>query len=855
MRTLIQNCKYVIRVLLKAPLLTFSAILILGIGIGANTALFTVINALLIEQLPVEDPDRLVLFEVSAPENFEYGSTSGSTKVDSSGRLRLTAFTHPSFIRFRENAQGIADVFAFSPLTLNVNADGSSDVVEGQIASGNYYTGLRLQAVVGRTITDADDTPSAPPVAVISHRYWHQRFGGSPSVIGKQLTINNTPFTVIGVTPANFNGTGEVGSAQDLTIPLGSESKIQSDPKESQLHRPDNWWLVVMARLSSGTTIEQATAKLNTVFQQSVIEQGATRQITTLEPQNYPLLKLKIGSRGQVDVREEYAPSLSLLVGGLSVVLLIVCISVANLQFSRRADQGREIATRLALGASRWQIVRQMLIESVVLAGIGGGLGILFAIWIKEVLLSVEDWGGGDLNALNTKLDWRVLSFTALLSIATGIICGVLPAWKSANTDANILLNLRSGARVTSRSLLSRVLIVTQIALSLALAIGAGLFFQTLYNLKRTDTGFNAHNLLLVDISPESNGYEAKELEQLYPALIERFNTIPGVSAATISRIPLLANTRFARSVYLRDALQATPDANGRIPASGSVYVNYGYENFLDVMQIPLLQGRPLERHDDSNSPAVVIVSETFAKRFFPNESAIGKRFTFNVKKPDAIEIVGIAKDTKYDMQRREIRPMVYLPWRQGMDQMFRGTIELRTSKDPYSIVADVRRAVYDVDKNLPVSNIRTQEEQADKTLHAERLFARILGLFAAFTLLLTAIGLYGVLAYSVKRRTNEIGLRMALGADRAAVLKMIIRQGIVVTLIGLSLGSIISYVAEIYLEKTIKLSSMLYGVKVHDLSTYIVVACTMFIVALVACWFPARRATQIDPIRALRNE
>jgi len=864
MRTLMQNFKYGLRVLLKTPVLTFSAILILGIGIGANTALFTVMNALLIEQLPVEDPDKLVLFEVSAPEKFDYGSTSGSTKVDSSGRLRLTAFTYQSFIRFRENSAGLADVFAFSPLTLNVNVDGSADVVEGQLASGNYYTGLRLRAVVGRTITDDDDTPSAAPVAVISHRYWHQRFGGGPSVIGKQLTINNTAFTVIGVTPANFNGTGEVGSAQDITIPLAWEPKIQSDPKQSQMYGRDNWWLRIMARLGPGATIEQANVKLNTVFQQSVIEDRAALQIEAqkkgdtpteaLEPQYYPLLQLKTGSRGQVDVREEYAPSLSLLLGGLMVVLLIVCISVANLQFSRRADQQREIATRLALGASRWQIVRQMLIESVVLASIGGALGIVFAIWIKEVLLRVEDWGGGDLNALNTSLDWRVLGFTASLSIATGVVCGVVPAWKSANTDTKILLNLRSGgARVTSRGLLSRVLIITQIALSLALAIGAGLFFQTLYNLKRTETGFNAHNLLLVDISPESNGYEAEELAKLYPDLIERFNTIPGVNV-TISRIPLLANTRFGRSVYLHEALQATPDANGRIPASGSVYVNYVYENFLDVMQIPLLQGRPLERHDDSASSAVAIVSETFAKRFFP-ESAIGKRFTFNVKKPDSIEIVGIAKDTKYDMQRREIRPMVYLPWRQGMDQMFPATIELRTSNDPYSIVPDVRRAVYDIDKNLPVSNIRTQEEQADKTLHAERLFARILGLFAVFALLLTAIGVYGVLAYSVKRRTNEIGLRMALGADRAAVLKLIIRQGIMVTLVGLALGLILSYLSEMYLEKTIKLSSMLYGVKTHDLSTYIAVACIMFVVALVACWFPARKATKIDPIRALRVE
>ena len=311
MRTLIQNLKYGLRVLLKAPVLTFSAILILGIGIGANTALFTVMNAVLIEQLPVEDPERLVLFEVSAPENFDYGSTSGSTKVEN-GRLRLTAFTYQSFTRFRENAEGLADVFAFSPLTLNVNADGRSDVVEGQVASGNYYTGLRLHAIVGRTITDEDDTPAAPPVAVLSHRFWHQRFGGDPGVIGKQITLNNTPFTVIGVTPANFNGTGEVGSAHDITIPLSWEPKIQSDPKQSQIYGPGNWWLRIMARLAPGATIEQATAKLNTVFQHSVIEHRTARQIDAqtkgdtpikpLESQHYPLLKVKTGSRGQVDV-------------------------------------------------------------------------------------------------------------------------------------------------------------------------------------------------------------------------------------------------------------------------------------------------------------------------------------------------------------------------------------------------------------------------------------------------------------------------------------------------------------------------------------------------------------------------
>src|SRR5215216_1897091 len=560
MQTLIQDFKYGFRVLLKAPVLTFSAILILGIGIGASTALFSVMNAILLEKLPVEDPDRLVLFEVSAAKSFDYGSTSGSNSVGSSGRLRLTAFTYQSFIRLREQPGVLADVFAFSPSTLNVNADGRSDVVDGQVVSGNYYGGLGLQAIVGRTITAQDDEPSAPPVAVLNHRYWQQRFGGSPSIIGKQLNINNIAFTVVGVTPANFNGTGEVGSSQDITIPLAWEPKIQSDPKESQMYGPGNWWLRIMGRLKPDATIEQATAMLNTVFQQSVIEHRTARQmdaqmkgedpIKPLESEYYPQLIIRPGSRGEVDVREEYAPSVSLLLGGVSAVLLIVCISVANLQFSRRADQAREIATRLALGASRWQLIRQMLIESVILASMGGVLGILFAIWIKNGLLRVEDWGGGDLNALNIKLDWYVLSFTSLLSIVTGVVCGVVPAWKSSKADFKIAFNLHSGgARTTSHSFLSRLLIITQIALSFPLLIVAGLFFQTLYNLERTDTGFNTHNLLLVDISPELNGYKAKALAQLYPNLIERFNSIPGVRSATISRIPLLANTRYGRSL------------------------------------------------------------------------------------------------------------------------------------------------------------------------------------------------------------------------------------------------------------------------------------------------------------------
>jgi len=403
--------------------------------------------------------------------------------------------------------------------------------------------------------------------------------------------------------------------------------------------------------------------------------------------------------------------------------------------------------------------------------------------------------------------------------------------------------------------LLSRGLVVMQVALSLLLLVGAGLFVRTLLNLQRVDPGFNTKNLLLFGVSPSLIGYKDERLVQLYERMSERLEALPGAPKVTFSNTPLLAQNTNSNGVYLRSALAAAPDANGNIRATGSSNVLYGRENFLEAMEIPLLQGRAFNRQDDERAPKVVIVNQTFANRFFPNETPIGKRFTFDIKKPDEIEIVGLVKDAKYATQREETPPTCYLPWRQSVNSVGFAMFQLRTAGDPSAIIAAVRQAAREVDENLPLWNVKTQVEQADETLRMERLFAKLVTLFGLLAQQLASIGLFGVLAYSVSQRTHEIGIRMALGASQTDVLKMIVKQGMALSLIGVALGLGGAYVLTKYLESWMQLSRMLYGVRPSDPTTYGVVAVLLTGVALIACYLPARRATKVDPMIALRCE
>jgi predicted permease len=865
MHTLLQDLRYGFRMLLKQKGLTSVALLSLALGIGANTALFSIVDAMLLKMLPVKEPERLVLFKSVAPKEFSVGSYNGSSNRDEqTGLNHRTSFPYQTYQRLREQQGPMSDIFAFGNIGLNLTADGQAEVANGQAVTGNYYTALGVQPAVGRVLTDEDDKAGAPPVAVLSHRYWQKRFGGDASVVGKQVNLNNVPFTIVGVSAKGFDGAAGVGTSQDISIPVNIEPQLYADKQRSYMNGAGVWWLRIMGRLKPGVTREQAQGQLENAFLQSVLEHRAARQaaakasggnaISDLDPKQYPRLVADPGGQGEMYRRKYYAPSLYLLLGVVGLVLLIACANVANLLLSRSAGRQKEIGLRLALGASRRRLIRQLLTESVLLSVLGGLFGIIFAVWIKDGLIAVSLWGGRGM-ALEPRLDWRVLGFTLGLSLLTGIVFGLAPAWRTTRVDLTpALKDSGRGSSAVHRSLLSRGLVVVQVALSLLLLVGAGLFVRTLLNLQRVDTGFNTQNLLLFDVEPGLIGYKDEKLRQIYGQISERLEAVPGVQGVTFSRMPLLSQSSHTSNVYLRGALNATPDSEGRIAPSGEAWRLIVRENFLQAIGIPLLAGRTLGPQDDTNTPKIVVVNQTFANKFFPNENPIGKRFTYDPKKPDELEIVGVCKDAKYTSQRDDTPPTVYSSYKQERP-LTNGTFEVRTTSDPSATIASVRSVVREIEPNLPVSNVKSQVEQADETLRMERLFAKLLTLFALLAQQLAAIGLFGVLAYAVSQRTHEIGIRMALGADRASVLRMIVKQGMVLVVLGVIIGLIGAYVLTKYLESWISLSKMLFGVKVSDPLTYGVIAVLLTLVALIACYIPARRATKVDPLVALRYE
>ncbi len=849
-----QDLRYGAQMLVKHPAFTFVAVLTLALGVGANTALFSVVDAVLLKKLPVKEPERLVLLKASWDgKKFGPGSYDGSNRRDPATGLTVgTSFPMQTLTRLRGEHEALSDVFAFSPMEVNFNAGGQAEVVRAQMISGNYYSALGVPAMLGRTITDADDNAAATPVVVLSHRFWTSRFNGDPAVIGRQVNINNVAFTVAGVTPPGFSGTSQVGSSLDVSLPLAWEPQINA--QSSYLEGAGVWWLRLMGRLKPGATMAQAEASLAGPFQQSVLEHRALRKtdtgaaLRTLDPQDLPKLGVESGSQGEMNARRWLQPPLRLLAGVVGVVLLIACANVANLLLVRASSRKKEIAVRLAVGASRWRLVRQLLTESILLAAVGGALGVLFAFWIKDGFLLVTDWGGREMSTLNPRLDLRVLGFTLGLSFLTGIIFGILPALRATNLD--LTPALKDAGRNSSgmgRSWLSKSLVVVQVSLSVLLLIGAGLLIRTLRNLQHVDMGFNTNNLLLFKIEPSLLGYKDEKLAELYQRSFNRLEAVPGVQSVTFSRSPLLAQSSWTSSVYVKGEM----GANGQ-PRENNTKLHSVRENFFSTMEIPLLLGRGLAEQDDARAPRVAVVNQAFAKAHFPNENPIGKRFGLDEKKPDEIEIVGLVRDAKYTSQRDEIEPTVYQSWRQVLRRMTFATFEVRTSGDPAAAVAGIRQAMHEVDSNLPLSDVRTQVQQANDTLSMERMFAKLLTLFGLIAQQLAAIGLYGIMAYVVSQRTHEIGIRMALGADRRNVLMMVVRQGMVLTLIGVALGLAAAYVLTKYLES---LTSMLFGVEPRDPWTFAVIAVVLSLVALIACLVPARRATKVDPLRALRYE
>ena len=861
-----QDLRYGMRMLLKHKGFTIVAVLSLALGIGANTALFSVVDAVLLRTLPVKEPNRLVLFEWEAGSAFRTNGMRGSFRGNVGGMRGASQFRYDIIEKMRQARAAatddpLSDFFAFAPIYgLTAVANEQAEDIRGQLVSGGYYAGLGVQPILGRVITDADDNAAAPPVVVLSHHYWQERFGAKPDVIGQQIKLNESSFTVIGVTPPGFTGTLQVSDRPAVTVPLAFEQLLLGERTGmARGNRQHIWWIQLMGRLKPGARLEQARDSLNGAFQAAALEvmppPRRDNEPATLDTRDYPRLIALRGSQGLMESRESYSATIYGLFGVVALVLLVACANVANLLLARASLRGPEIGVRLAVGAGRRRLIRQLLTESVLLASLGGALGVLFAFWGKSALVAVAGRDTRFLPAdIELSLNWRVLAFTLVVSLLTGILFGLAPAWRATSPDLTAAIKQgRRGAGAVSR--LSKGLVVLQVALSLLALIGAGLFIRTLYNLQRVDLGFNQENLLLFSLSPRQGGYRDERLTQFYERLFERLDSLPGVRAATFGAVPLISYYGWNNNVLL-------PGETGRTATQHNADRQAVRENYFTTMEIQLLRGRGLTAQDNQNAPRVAVVNQTFSRSFFPNDDALGKRVREGDGNPE-IEIVGVVADTKYSSQRREITPLLITPWRQEGANIGQMYFALRTTGEPTALAASVRQAVRELDGNLPVTEISSQEVRSQRTLGQERLYARLLSFFGALALILAAIGLSGVLAYSVAQRTNEIGIRMALGAQAANVLRMVIWQGMQLVLLGLVVGAACGYGLKRLLATQYftprswqrQMAERLYGVEGTDPLTFAVIASLLAVVALLACWLPARKAAQVDPLAALRHE
>ena len=846
MGSFVQDLRYALRMLLKSKAFTAVAVLSLALGIGANTALFSLVDTVLLKTLPVYKPSELILFNwLSGPRGMSRG-INGRVSTDPATGLRTsTSFSYLTFERIRDNNESLSAVFAFARLyQLNVSLDGQPEISRGQLVSGGYYSALGVKPLIGRTISSEDDNPGADPVTVITHRYWQNRFGEDPNVVGRTIIVNNSPFTIIGVTPPDFAGVLQVGELVDLSIPFAMQSRLTTT--ETDQTKPWVWWVQIMGRLKPGVTSQQTAASFEGIFQKSA-EEGWNAALArfpprgqqTPEPRDVPMLRAESGSKGLNEMRRAYSEPLTILLAIVGLVLLIACANVANLLLARSATRQKEIAVRLAMGASRWRLIRQLLTESVVLAMLGGVAGILFAYWGKGMLLNLRPWGGGSLS-VDLKLDLRVLGFTILVSLLTGLLFGLAPALRATRVDLNSALkdNARSVGGGT-RSYLVKTLMVAQVGMSLVLLVGAGLFVRTLSNLQKVDVGFNRENLLLFNIEPGLNGYTNPQIVQLYRRLTERIESSPGVKSSSVSLVPLLSGIGRTSTIWVQGSQQAD-DNNAKINSVG--------ERFFETMEIPLLMGRNLSFQDDERAPKVAVVNQLLARKYFGDENPIGRRFGFGG--PDTsgqIEIVGVVRDSKYTDMRSQTEPTIYLPYPQSIPRW--ATMIVRCYGDPLAMAASMRDAVREVDSNLPIADLKTQSQQSDDSLIQERMFATLSSFFAGLALLLACIGLYGVMSYGVARRTNEIGIRMALGATAPRVTRMVMRETILVTGVGVVLG------LGAAVATTRLIATMLFGLAPTDPITVAAAIVLMIAVASLAGYIPARRAARVDPIVALRYE
>ena len=830
-----QDIKYGARMLIANRVFTAVAVLSLALGIGANTAIFSLVNAVLLKTLPVKQPDQLVLFRWQSGPNMLAGSINGGLDMRG-GKKSSSSFSYPTFRYISDTNSVLSDAIAFAQLEqLSVGINGQAEIASGQIVSGRYYDALGVDPILGRLITAQDDAAGATPVAVISYAYWERRFGRDQAIVGKIINLNRVPFTIIGVTPARFLGTLDVDASSDISVPMAVQNQVMSSGPI--LQETSNWWVHIIGRLKPGVSTEQAQGNLDTVFLQII-----TADQASIKDKDIPQLVLLPGSHGISSARESYIEPLSMLMGVVGLVLLIACANVANLLLARASSRQKEIAVRLALGASRGRLIRMLLTESMMLAIIGGSIGLFFATLSQGLLVDLMSQGRAKL-AIDTTLDFRMLLFTGAVTLLTGLLFGIAPAFRATRVDLTPSLKDSDVRAGRSRFALGKLLVVVQVGLSTLLLIGSGLFIRTLLNLKNVDTGFNSENVLLFRIDPTLNGYRAERLANLYDQIVERIQSTPGVRSVTMSRHMLLSGSGMIDKMSVPGFT-----SEGKLPYT---YVQRVRDNFFDTMEIAVIAGRGFNVHDVENSQKVAIINEAAARYYFGNENPIGKRFDFG-DKPGAgtIEIVGLTKNTQYADMRGGITPMTaYIPYTQNITRLGQMAFEVRTAGDPHAIAPAVREAVRSIDKDLPLFEMKTQQEQIAQSMAQETFFARLSSLFGLLALILACVGLYGVMSYGVARRTKEMGIRMALGARRQKIIWLVLKESLLLIAIGIAIGLPAAYAL------TRLAASMLFGLEATDPATFAGVAIILTTVALLSCYLPARRATKIDPMIALRYE
>lgn len=853
---LIQDTRYALRMMRKNLAFTLLATLLLALGIGANTAIYSFMDALLVQSLPVSDPQSLVVlnWHVSGDKSLRNSvveDVSGDFYEDPKTGITTAIFPYPAFELLRNSGNVFSMLFAYHPShKLTILVQGQAEVANAEYVSGDYFRGLELTPTAGRLINPDDDRAGGPAIVVLSYAFAQRHFSNPTAAAGQKVMINNVPFTAVGVAPQGFFGV-DPSKAPDFYLPLHADLLFSADPKDGRYLNDHYYWIEMMGRLKPGVTFAQAQATLAPVFEQWV----ATTATTEMQKKNLPEFLLKEGAGGLDKLRREYSPSLYMLLTLVGLILAIACANVANLLLARATARKRELAVRLTLGAGRGRVIRQLLTESLLLALVGGAAGILFAVWgIRSLTLLLT--AGTDDFRVRPELNWHVLAAAAVLTLLTGILFGLAPALAATKVDViPALKELRTGERRSGlRFGLGRTLVVLQIAISLLLVVAAGLFVRTLSKMHALEMGFDRENILLFRLNARQAGHKDPEIIPFFGSLEERFAAIPGVRSATQANSPLIGDGAWGWPIVPlgKQRPEHAPTGHGSGMARTETRVLATGPGFFGTMKTPLLAGREFTERDRIGSPAVAIVNEAWIKTNFTGQSPIG---TYVVSflpgaKAREMEIIGVARNARYDDLTGDFPAIVYIPFEQNLGYPIEEmTFFLRTTGDPLAHANAVREIVHQADARIPVTNLETQAAQIDGEMSQETLFARLCTGFAVLALAIACVGLYGMMSYTVARRTSEIGIRMALGAQRAAVVWMVLREVLILAAVGLAIGLPIALGTSQFVE------SFLFGIKPNDLRALTIAVTILLSAALAAGYLPARRASQIDPMIALRHE